>query len=287
METGDQVPEDPQFMADLTPDSLDAMDDGDLRKACQMVLKRDIGPITDSTRDLYKLAVKRALIGHPIVFDSNNENNPEITSENDHDLLLISPVTYRVVQVVDNTAENTAGHHMVSPISSNSGVAQTIIAQNQLVSNTSTGSASDGPFYVMMTPSQEIVTHTSLRKRTSSTSEGSRNPRDEKRRATHNEVERRRRDKINNWITKLAGIVPDCAQDRTKQGQSKGGILAKACEYINQLVKENSKLSEIIKENEILSNELDSLRLQLLDVKKENRQLKTTLQRHGLQAEES
>lgn len=59
--------------ADLTPDSLDAMDDGDLRKACQMVLKRDIGPITDSTRDLYKLAVKRALIGHPIVFDSNNE----------------------------------------------------------------------------------------------------------------------------------------------------------------------------------------------------------------------
>ena len=97
--------------------------------------------------------------------------------------------------------------------------AQTIIPQNQLVSNSSTGTASDGPFYVMMTPSQEIVTHTSLRKRSSSASEGSRNPRDEKRRATHNEVERRRRDKINNWITKLAAIVPDCSQDRTKQGQ--------------------------------------------------------------------
>lgn len=47
----------------------------------------------------------------------------------------------------------------------------------------------------------------------------SRTSRDERRRATHNEVERRRRDKINNWITKLAKLVPDCNQDHTKQGQ--------------------------------------------------------------------
>ena len=57
----------------LTPDSLESLDDGDLRKACQMVLQRDIGPITDSTRELYKLAVKRALIGHPIAFETINE----------------------------------------------------------------------------------------------------------------------------------------------------------------------------------------------------------------------
>ena len=43
--------------------------------------------------------------------------------------------------------------------------------------------------------------------------------RDEKKRATHNEVERRRRDKINGWINKLAKIVPSCNDDSTKQGQ--------------------------------------------------------------------
>jgi hypothetical protein len=49
--------------------------------------------------------------------------------------------------------------------------------------------------------------------------DGQRTPRDEKRRATHNEVERRRRDKINNWIDKLAKMLPECEQDHTKQGQ--------------------------------------------------------------------
>jgi upstream stimulatory factor len=43
--------------------------------------------------------------------------------------------------------------------------------------------------------------------------------RDERRRATHNEVERRRRDKINNWIMKLGKIIPDCGPDQAKQGQ--------------------------------------------------------------------
>lgn len=85
--------------------------------------------------------------------------------------------------------------------------------------------AGEGPVYVMVTSAQEMVTpHSHVRKRASSSSEGNSNgagrcPRDEKRRATHNEVERRRRDKINNWICKLARIVPDVASDRTKQGQ--------------------------------------------------------------------
>ena len=43
--------------------------------------------------------------------------------------------------------------------------------------------------------------------------------RDDRRRATHNEVERRRRDKINNWITKLAKIIPDCQHENTKTNQ--------------------------------------------------------------------
>lgn len=32
--------------------------------------------------------------------------------------------------------------------------------------------------------------------------------RDDRRRATHNEVERRRRDKINHWIMKLGSLIP-------------------------------------------------------------------------------
>lgn len=40
--------------------------------------------------------------------------------------------------------------------------------------------------------------------------------RDDRRRATHNEVERRRRDKINNWILKLSKIIPECKQDSSK-----------------------------------------------------------------------
>lgn len=88
-------------------------------------------------------------------------------------------------------------------------------------------------YYVMMGSSSgssdQIPTHgaPAPRKKSNSinvadlscASTSGRNSRDERRRATHNEVERRRRDKINNWITKLAKLVPDCNQDHTKQGQ--------------------------------------------------------------------
>ena len=66
--------------------------------------------------------------------------------------------------------------------------------------------------------------------------------RDDRRRATHNEVERRRRDKINHWIMKLGSMIPadglpDSINERPNviEGQSKGGILSKACEYITTL----------------------------------------------------
>ena len=44
--------------------------------------------------------------------------------------------------------------------------------------------------------------------------------RDDRRRVSHNEVERRRRDKINNWILKLGKIMPDSVHnDAGKTGQ--------------------------------------------------------------------
>lgn len=42
--------------------------------------------------------------------------------------------------------------------------------------------------------------------------------RDDRRRATHNEVERRRRDKINNWIAKLGKIIPECSNTTSSNG---------------------------------------------------------------------
>lgn len=51
------------------------------------------------------------------------------------------------------------------------------------------------------------------------------------RRDNHKEVERRRRETINEGITELAKIVPNCEKN-------KGSILQRACQYIMQL-KEN------------------------------------------------
>ena len=96
------------------------------------------------------------------------------------------------------------------------------------------------------------------------------------RRATHNEVERRRRDNINNWIMKLSKLIPDCSQTgdsggaggQAKQSQSKGGILAKACEFLAEMRNTNQRLAESIKqteeanqENERLSSQIEQLQV--------------------------
>lgn len=79
--------------------------------------------------------------------------------------------------------------------------------------------------------------------------------RDERRRATHNEVERRRRDKINLWILRLSRIIPDCSlnpesqqgSNKTQSLQSKGIILSKACDYINELKEKADKCHQLAK----------------------------------------
>jgi len=100
------------------------------------------------------------------------------------------------------------------------------------------------------------------------------NSRDEKKRATHNEVERRRRDKINGWIGKLAKIVPSCADDIGAKNQSKGGILAKACEYIGELKSANCRLASTLREHASTAEELDALRREVSELRKENLNLK-------------
>ncbi|XP_062896274.1 upstream stimulatory factor 2-like isoform X2 [Mobula hypostoma] len=125
-----------------------------------------------------------------------------------------------------------------------------------------------GQFYVMMTPQDVLQTGSqrTIAPRTHTYSpkiDGPRTPRDERRRAQHNEVERRRRDKINNWIVQLSKIIPDCNADNTKTGQSKGGILSKACDYIRELRQTNQRMQESFKETERLQLDNDMLRQQV------------------------
>lgn len=112
--------------------------------------------------------------------------------------------------------------------------------------------------------------------------------RDERRRATHNEVERRRRDKINNWITKLSKIIPESSPPDMKgsghyEGQSKGGILAKACEYIVELRETEQKCEHYMKENRQLNQTVDLLKQKNLALEQENRTLREFLKRNGLE----
>lgn len=83
---------------------------------------------------------------------------------------------------------------------------------------------------------------------------------EQQRKILHKEIERRRRDRINDWIYALSREVPDCASDRTKKvnkihsikeknlisflpkGQSKGSILAKTVKFIQDQRAENQNL---------------------------------------------
>ncbi|XP_063292748.1 upstream stimulatory factor 2 [Pelobates fuscus] len=145
-----------------------------------------------------------------------------------------------------------------------------------------------GQFYVMMTP-QDVLpagSQRSIAPRThpySPKMDGNRTPRDERRRAQHNEVERRRRDKINNWIVQLSKIIPDCNTETSKtSSQSKGGILSKACDYIRELRQTNQRMQETYKEAERLQMDNELLRQQIEDQKNENTLLRGQLQQHGI-----
>ena len=61
--------------------------------------------------------------------------------------------------------------------------------------------------------------------------------------------------------------------------QSKGGILAKACEYIQGLRTANARMAESLKDMEKLSVDVELLRQQCEELKQENAILRT---QHGI-----
>ncbi|KAI4463179.1 hypothetical protein MML48_4g00019260 [Holotrichia oblita] len=114
------------------------------------------------------------------------------------------------------------------------------------------------------------------------------NNRDERRRATHNEVERRRRDKINNWILKLSKIIPETSASEISkgnghyEGQSKGGILAKACQYIQELQDCQQNMELCVKEKKQLTQNYEDVKQRNLILERENKELRDLLKRHGI-----
>lgn len=85
----------------------------------------------------------------------------------------------------------------------------------------------------------------------------------------------------------MSKIIPDLNSDIGKgsgsfEGQSKGGILAKACEYIMELRQSNAKLGEYLKENETLVADVEDLKQQNEELKRDNSILRTLLVQNGV-----
>ncbi|KAG7283341.1 hypothetical protein CRUP_000867 [Coryphaenoides rupestris] len=98
-------------------------------------------------------------------------------------------------------------------------------------------------------------------------------------------VERRRRDKINNWIVSLSQIIPDCTLDSTKTGASKGGILSKACDYIAELRLRNQRLADDLREMDRLQTDNQLYRQQVEELKSENALLRAQIRHNGIPME--
>lgn len=193
------------------------------------------------------------------------------------------PLSYRVVT---SEGEQTTNGGSTTVNTSPLGNVQAVLA-----------SPLNGQFYVIGNPSDVLG---GMGQRTIAPRAGpfalepnsAQNPKEDRqgtRRATHNEVERRRRDNINNWIMKLGKLIPDCnnstvAQDGGggKHAQSKGGILAKACEYLADTRNTNHRMLESIKQTEGMTAENERLSAQVEQLQQENAILKQQLQNHGI-----
>lgn len=188
-------------------------------------------------------------------------------------------VTYRVMQMTSDCVEAITQPSMTHPSTASSSEPQSVQAIYNYPIN--------GGIYVIGAPQKVIdplapaapkTVISRVQVETSRPTTVCR--RDDKRRATHNEVERRRRDKINNWILKLSKIIPECKQEPNKgnfEAQSKCGILAKACDYITELRDANQRLVVYAKENEQLVAEVDCLSRRVEELRQENERLRQGL----------
>ncbi|CAF0965706.1 unnamed protein product [Rotaria sordida] len=101
-----------------------------------------------------------------------------------------------------------------------------------------------------------------------------------KRRATHNAVERRRRDRINQHIQQLSKLIPDCSS--YVKNQSKTVVLEKTIAYLHELRTQNLALVKQTVDAGIILHENDLLRDRIRVVEQENGVLKSLLTKQSL-----
>lgn len=99
-----------------------------------------------------------------------------------------------------------------------------------------------------------------------------------RRRIVHNEVERRRKGKINNWILRLASVVPQCSWGK----QSKNIVLEKTVDYINDVKTQLMELNDLQQREQKLAQENELLKTRLGTVTEENKQLRGLLKKNDI-----
>ncbi|KAK3699404.1 hypothetical protein QZH41_018574, partial [Actinostola sp. cb2023] len=104
-----------------------------------------------------------------------------------------------------------------------------------------------------------------------------------RRRIVHNEVERRRKDKINSWITKLADVIPKCSYGK----QSKNIVLENAVEYVGELNDKIKMLEESQHGKNVLELESQALKTQVTLLQEQNAKLIELLEKNKVQVPES
>eukprot|EP00123_Amoebidium_parasiticum_P011627 comp20822_c0_seq1/m.27461 comp20822_c0_seq1/g.27461 ORF comp20822_c0_seq1/g.27461 comp20822_c0_seq1/m.27461 type:complete len:164 (-) comp20822_c0_seq1:491-982(-) len=98
------------------------------------------------------------------------------------------------------------------------------------------------------------------------------------RRESHNAVERRRREAINQGIGELGDLLASSGVVQMQHKMNKGTILGKAVEYIGFLQSVNQQMAEKMKDTtQQQADELNKLAQELTELATENEQLKLRL----------
>ncbi|XP_011404335.1 PREDICTED: uncharacterized protein LOC105312975 [Amphimedon queenslandica] len=166
------------------------------------------------------------------------------------------------------------------------------------------GTGTGGPLYVMIPPTtnsaellqvmqqgqvqRPLMPRLSTGALASPISDDGRKHKELIRKQTHNEVERRRRDRINELIKILAEVVPGCQKKDSSNGNivgyvySKGTVLEKTVEYVRELIMQNEQLVATAKLAEKSASALHILQNQITVLEKENTFLRAQMVQLGI-----
>lgn len=220
-------------------------------------------------------------VGESLPFDPNSHFELQATDD--------AAFTYRMLQVI---RDEDGQPHIVETDSSiplSSTAAENKVSSSMSNSDTKVyAPTSAGQYFVMMSPS-DVSSSSSLAQRavarlplSSRPAVVSGNVREDRRKQTHKEVERRRRDKINTWISHLAELVPECSSD-IKLTESKCAVLAKTCDYITSLAAANESLSASVDDFDASAADIDELRQQYSLLQAENQLLWAKVHSNGIE----